>query len=210
LFAPVLRDVDHSRCVADFQAVLAQFVDVKTQLAQQISFTTQLLAEKESNRVKAQLHQAQLNVKHLSDQLLETDRDRARVVADNQHLTEMVKNFQTVIASMEDAHFTMHSTYKAVIADSEARMDQLSQEVVTLKDTIRQLTLAQSFAKAGAGSSASSVTSPSPASSTPGRRQRSSSINATAVPFVRGGVEVAPTAVGGIIIRKLANPVPKT
>jgi hypothetical protein len=34
--------------------------------------------------VKAQLHQAQLNVKHLSDQLLETDRDRARVVADNQ------------------------------------------------------------------------------------------------------------------------------
>jgi hypothetical protein len=158
----------------------------------------------------------------------------------------------------------MHSTYKAVIADSEARMDQLSQvgiwsallsrtchaqrcscgacrlstpppypcfmvdgggvcfaalwmswnpgdqEVVTLKDTIRQLTLAQSFAKAGAGSSASSVTSPSPASSTPGRRQRSSSINATAVPFVRGGVEVAPTAVGGIIIRKLANPVPKT
>jgi hypothetical protein len=117
LFAPVLRDVDHSRCVADFQAVLAQvqdwprirfphptrpscrhfrpfvslhfsnplffvpaassmmltvstllwfmgftvclysvwlccapqFVDVKTQLAQQISFTTQLLAEKESN-----------------------------------------------------------------------------------------------------------------------------------------------------------------
>jgi hypothetical protein len=34
-------------------------------------------------RVKAQLHQAQLNVKHLSDQLLETDRDRARIVADN-------------------------------------------------------------------------------------------------------------------------------
>ncbi len=159
-----------------------------------------------------------------------------------------------VLGLQEEAHFNMHSTYKAVIAGSEAKMDHLSQvsvvlrgsreaasrvltvlvvrvrvvlvarvsvffflqEVASLKDTIRQLTLAQSFSKApsGAGGGAGSggpgggVTSPSPAGSTPGRRHRSSSINASVV--VRGGVEVAPTPVGGVIIRKIANPVPKS